>query len=182
MPLGIGIGYLIIRIWWKKNLSLKKITLLFALFLFILSNYLIPPVPSGKIKETIAVNQLQNEFRSIDYESSYSPRSSIQEKIKKYGASDEILMFRNYVFQDKGIAVKNDDWFQRFSIRELDYYWASIGTEGAKKALGKWQVYYRFNRTGEEYIGFFGETEGQPYLKYVIKGKVKDNSSYIGFF
>lgn len=180
LPLGLLIGYLILRKWTKSNIGIKKMVLLFALFQFILNNYMLPPVSIHQTNEVKAIHEQLQAFEKVEYMTSFKADAKIQNNINIYGQTSSIMMFRIYVFRDRGLSIKDETWLYYRSIPELDYSWSSTGA--SHSSLGVRQEYIRFNKTSEEYVGFFGKHEGRFYLKYVIKGKLKNHSSYDGFF
>ncbi|MBP1949677.1 hypothetical protein [Virgibacillus litoralis] len=186
IPIGIAIAFFIVIKYSRYNLSLKKLTLLFSLIGFLLVNYVIPPIEFSNILYSKEINTQINNFEDVEDIAVFENDSSIQRRIKKYGKDSSNIMFRYYVLMQKGISVNDKEWLLYDSHDELNYYWLSQTTKSESVKTGEnsttsygvaWKEYIRFNETGEEYIGIFEKENGKVYLKYVIKGMLKNGQA-----
>lgn len=186
IPLGIIIAFLRVANKSTKNINIKKLTLIFSLTCFILIHYIIPPLSISEMYEARELKSLLNNFETVEYVQTYSPTSEIQEKLQEYYTDRGQNMFRAFVCLEKNITIKNKDWLKRDFDTEFNIDWGSrISSE--KKVKTKYghyttinhefDEYIRFEETGEEYHGRFKYLDGKLYLKYVIKGKLKQNTN-----
>ena len=182
IPLGIIIAFFLTAKFSKANLSLKRLTLCFSLAAFVLVNYITPPIQFNEILYSKEIYEQMNRFEEIEYVKVFATDADIQEKIKKYERNSSYIIFLTYTLMDKDIPIKDKDWLLYDSNNELDFYWQSngLGSETLKTSETSaieyntaWMEYVRFNDTGEEYIGYFENKNGELFLKYVIKGKIK---------
>ncbi|GAA0343068.1 hypothetical protein GCM10008967_36930 [Bacillus carboniphilus] len=185
LPLGIVIAFFIIIKFTKLNKSIKKLTLLFSLIGFIVLYYLIPPLEFNQAKYSSDIYNQLNRFKVVEEFSHFSNEAPIQEEMHAYSEgeqSPQLYMIVAYVLKDKEIPIKSKKWLKYDAHRELDFDWSShtLSTESRQisdkisESYGtSWEVYFRFNQTGEEYLAYFKREDDVVYLKYVIKGKFK---------
>lgn len=182
VPLGIIIAFFLTVKFSKFNISLKRLTLLFSLVVFILVNFVIPPIEFNNVLYSKEIHSQMSKFEDIEYVKVFANDAAIQNEIKKYDKEYSNIMFRTYMLMDKDIQIKDKEWLLYASDDELDYYWQSNTTESKSKQISEtssvsygisWMEYIRDNNTGEEYIGVFEKEKGEVILKYVIKGELK---------
>lgn len=169
IPILLIIVYSIIKRKSKLNRRIKFTAVIFSLMLFITLNYAIPLVPLKEVHDLKKQVALENRFEKIDAIHRYSENSEIQNKLKRYDTKDNIqTKFSVWVYDSKNITIKNHEWLCGESYGELDVYWNFNDEKDYS------EVYMRFNKTGEEYIGMFKKNkDGRQYLKMVIGGKMK---------
>ena len=185
IPLGIIIAIFLIVKFSNSNISLKRLTLLFSLVVFILVNFVIPPIEYNDVLYSKEIYSQMNKFEDIEYVKVFAKNARIQEKIKKYDNDSPEVMFRTYTMMENDIQIKDSEWLLYESGNELNFYWQSNGTETETIRTSEtsswvnsiaWEEYIRFNDTGEEYFGVFEKENGDVYLKYAIKGKFKSRN------
>jgi hypothetical protein len=168
IPLLIIAVFFIIKKKSKLNVRIKLLALTFSLILFITVNYVVPQASLNQVYNLRKQVALENRFKKITSSYHYTEKSLIQNKLKRYNVDDLQIMFAVWIYDNNGIAIKDSEWLWRSSFKELDLFW-SINNYS--------EVYIRFNRTGEEYLGIFREDKnGKQYLESVIEGELKANS------
>jgi hypothetical protein len=181
IPLGIILAFLIVAKMAKTNVSVKLLTLSFALVAYVLVNYLVPPIGFGDVLYSKEIHTQMNRFTEIEYVKTFASDAAIQTKISVYDPNSSNVMFRTYVLLENNVPIKDKEWLLYSAHRELDQYWQSRVTrsetvrtsETSSSVYGvAWEEYVRDNRTGTEYVGFFEKEGNEVYLKYVIKGKL----------
>lgn len=182
IPLGIIIAFFLTVKFSKFNISVKRLTLLFSLVVFILVNFIVPPIEFNDVLYSKEIHSQMNKFEDIEYVKVFGNNAKIQEKIKKYDNDSPDIMFRTYMLMENDIQIKDKEWLLYESDNELNFYWQSHGTEKETIKTSEtsssvyniaWEEYIRFNNSGEEYFGVFEKENGEVYLKYAIKGKLK---------
>lgn len=171
VPILIIIAYFIIKEKSKLNRRVKFTAGIFSLMLFISVRYVIPLVPLKEVYDLKKQVALENRFQKIDAIYRYSEDSEIQSKLKRYNPKDNVqTKFSVWVYDSKNITIKDYEWLCADSYGELDLYWNFNDEKDYS------EVYMRFNKTGEEFIGIFKRNkDGMQYLQIVIEGKMKSD-------
>lgn len=179
IPVLIIAAYFIIEKKSKQNVNIKRLALIFSLFLFIAVNYVVPQATIKQIYNFGKQSNLENRFSSIESSCRYSDEEVLQNKLRRYNTDNVQTMFTVWVYDHNEIAIKNYDWLWMESYRELDVYW-SVENNSEKNYS---EAYIRFNRTGQEYLGIFKKDKnGKQYLETVIEGRLKQEGRPKMFF
>lgn len=123
IPLGIIIGYLVVIKASKNNISLKKITLSFALVGFIFINYIVPPIELNlQTEEDEIVQYLANSMDYHEISTKFNngivnieyPMVNIREDLVKHQTLIIILHLKDYAGEDNDLfKVVNFRYFEK---------------------------------------------------------------------
>jgi len=170
IPILIIVVYFVIKKKSKLNINIKLMSLIFALILFISINYLLPNASLKQVYNFHKQVSLENRFDEIYYNGNYSELSDIQNKLRRYDSDNPEVMFSVWVYDYNNIPIRDQEWIRYESHEQLDTYWQLSNRKNYS------EVYIRFNKTGQEYIGIFKkDIYGKNYLESVIEGKLNQN-------
>lgn len=171
IPVLIIVAYFIVRLKSKLNKKIKYQVLIYSFALFITVNYVIPHLSLGEIYTLNKEVKYTDRFERIDSIHRYTEDSYMQDNLKKLDDSSQII-FTTWVYNYRGIDIKDYEWIWRYSYKELDIYWL-VHNDFERKIS---EAYIRFNKTGEEYLGIFKEDKnGDYYLELVIEGNLRQD-------
>lgn len=171
IPVLIIVAYFIIRFKSKLNKKIKYQVLIYSFTLFITVNYVIPPLSLGDIYTLNKEVKYTDRFEKIDSIYRYTEYSYMQDNLKIFDDSPQII-FTTWVYNYRGIDIKDYEWLWRYSYKELDFNWM-VHNDSERKMS---EAYIRFNKTGEEYLGILKEDKnGEYYLELVIEGNLRQD-------
>lgn len=167
IPIGIIIGFLIcLKV--KKDKQLIAITLIYALLVYGVANYLTPRVPLKYMSETMNIYEYTNKFNDVEYVKTYSPSEHIQNDIKEFLDKEtdiNYFMLVSYILLDNEIQINSTE-----NLISTPYERNIIG-QRIQKDEKKDVIYLDYN--GQDYLGVFETFEGTTNLKLIIKGSMK---------
>ncbi|WP_188205567.1 hypothetical protein [Alkalibacillus aidingensis] len=184
IPIGIVMAFFVVLKLSKTNKALKYLTLAFSLVGFMLLHYILPPLTYSEASYSKEVLEDLDRFEEVHSVKIYDQDAEVQREIREYVDDDPYVMFKTYIFNEKDISIKDEDWLlSGQSYEEVDMNWSSRTTEEEKVRKSptssviygvEWQQFANDLTTGEDYMGIFRKEEEDIHLKYVIKGILKD--------
>ncbi|SEN68894.1 hypothetical protein SAMN05192533_11779 [Mesobacillus persicus] len=170
LPLGFCTGIILVHFFFKKELKVYWFTLFFGLVAFFLSHYTTPSLPVSHLTDMNFINQQIEKFSTVEYIKTFTPEEEVQDELRYYldgEAEDSRIMLSSYMMLDQRIKPKNKIWLIYESMHDMKIKGNLIIT-----ATDSTTIHLQMN--GEDYIGRIDTSEGKPYLKYVIKGQLKN--------
>lgn len=132
-PLGILIGFWIVKRKTTQNLDLKYLALFFALVYFVL-RIMLPPLDFGGLNELRQEQKYMNLFTSVESVTAIPPDSQLQQELRKYVRSGEgyppgheyAPIFRAWILDENGIYVEDssqiyENWWKQGHVSESHF-------------------------------------------------------------
>lgn len=180
--------YLSIRNKQLPNKRSKQLALGFALVVFLLSNYLIPLMSYAHLGLSREIYGAMLRFQRVDSVQVFSSDMAIQQRIRSLdelnGPALALGLFMAGQEQLE-LAEQEPDWYRQqhelIDVYGFDYYLKTVRDEtyvttlGAREVNNGYEIHMAFKKLGLNYYAIFDTHEGQKYLKYVIRGKLRQN-------
>lgn len=188
IPILVLWTYFSIRNKQLPNKRSKQLALSFALILFLLSNYLIPLISYAHLGLSREIYGAMQRFQRVDSVQVYAPDMAIQQQVRSmYELNGPGLALGLFAAgqEQLELAEQEPDWYRQqhelIDVYGFDYYLKTVRDEtyvttlGAREVNNGYEIHMAFRKLGLDYYAIFDTHDGQKYLKYVIRGKLRQD-------
>lgn len=188
IPILVVATYLSIREKQLPNKRLKQLALGFALVFFLQANYLMPAISYAHLGLSRELYGAMLKFQRVDSVQVFSPDMAFQQDVRdkaEFGGVWVALGLFAAELEQLEIAEQRSGWHTQQAL--IDTYGFDcalrtlrretyVTTLGDRAANDGYEMHMTFRNLGLDYYAIFDTHDGQRYLKYVIRGKLRQNA------